>query len=292
VELPASQLATLLAIADHGTFDAAARAQRLTPSAVSQRVRALEGAVGQVLVQRTSPCRPTAAGEVLLRLARQHQLLAAEADRELGTAGAATELTLAVNADSLATWFRDVLARVAGWDGVAVRLHVEDQAFSADLLRRGDALAAITSDPTPVQGCRVTALGSMRYRPAATPAVADRWRKGRGWDWGRMPVVVLNEKDDLQHSYLARRGVDGPGQWHRVPTSADFAEAVHLGLGWGLLPEAQLAPWLDDGSVRLLGRDTVDIPLHWMRWRIDSPLLDRLGAAVTDAATAALRRSR
>ena len=292
MELPAPQLATLLAIAEHGTFEAAARAQRLTPSAVSQRVRALEAAVGQVLVQRTSPCRPTAAGEVLLRLARQHQLLAAEADRELGVAGTATELTLAVNADSLATWFRDVLVQVAEWEGVALRLHVEDQAFSADLLRRGDALAAITSDPSPVQGCRVTALGSMRYRPAATPAVAERWRRGRRWDWGRMPVVVLNEKDDLQHSFLARRGVGDPALWHRVPTSGDFAEAVRLGLGWGLLPEAQLAPWLDDGSVVLLGRDVVDIPLHWMRWRIDSPLLDRLGTAVTASATAALRKLR
>ncbi len=292
MELPASQLATLLAIAEHGTFEAAARAQRLTPSAVSQRVRALEAAVGQVLVQRTSPCRPTSAGEVLLRLARQHQLLAAEADRELGSAGAATELTLAVNADSLATWFRDVLSHVAGWDGVALRLHVEDQAFSADLLRRGDALAAITSDPTPVQGCRVTPLGAMRYRPAATPAVAERWRRGRGSDWQRMPVVVLNEKDDLQHSFLARRGVAEPALWHRVPTSGDFAEAVRLGLGWGLLPEAQLAPWLDDGSVVLLGRDVVDVSLHWMRWRIDSPLLDRLGGAVSVAAAAALRRPR
>ena len=286
------QLAALAAIVEHGTFEAAARAQRLTPSAVSQRVRALEAAVGQVLVQRTSPCRPTAAGEVLLRLARQHQLLAAEADHELGAAGAATDLALAVNADSLATWFRNVVAEVAGWDGVSLRLHVEDQAFSADLLRRGDALAAITSDPTPVQGCRVTALGSMRYRPAATPAVAERWRKGRGWNWARMPVVVLNEKDDLQHSFLARRGVTEPTVWHRVPTSGDFAEAVHLGLGWGLLPEAQLAPWLDDGSVVLLGRDVVDIPLHWMRWRIDSPLLDRLGAAVAAAARTALRRPR
>jgi LysR family transcriptional regulator (chromosome initiation inhibitor) len=107
-----------------------------------------------------------------------------------------------------------------------------------------------------------------------------------------MPVVVLNEKDDLQHTYLARRGVEEPALWHRVPTSGDFAEAVHRGLGWGLLPEAQLAPWLDDGSIVLLGRDVIDVPLHWMRWRIDSPLLDRLGAAVTDAATAALRKPR
>jgi LysR family transcriptional regulator (chromosome initiation inhibitor) len=290
--LPTAQLATLLAIADHGTFEAAARAQQITPSAVSQRVRALETAVGQVLVQRTSPCRPTAAGEVVLRLARQHQLLAAEADRELGHTGLTTELAVAVNADSLSTWFRTVVTEVGSWDGVALRLHVEDQAFSADLLRRGEVLAAITADPTPVQGCRVTPLGSMRYRPAATPQLADLWQKGRGLDWERMPVIVLNEKDDLQHRVLARHGVEAPALWHRVPTAGDFAEAIRLGLGWGLLPESQLDPWLADGSVVMLGRDVVDVPLHWMRWRIDSQVLDRLGEAVTTAARAALRRPR
>lgn len=292
MDLPPSQLGTLLAIAEHGTFEGAARALRLTPSAVSQRVRALESAVGQVVVQRSTPCRPTAAGEVLLRLARQHQLLAAEADAELGRAGTATELAVAVNADSLATWFREVVREAGGWHGVALRLAVEDQAFSADLLRRGEVLAAVTSDPTPVQGCRVTPLGAMRYRPAAAPDVAERWRRGRGHDWEAMPVVVLNEKDDLQHRFLADRGVTAPAVWHRVPTSADFAEAVRLGLGWGMLPESHLDPWVDDGSVVRLGAGALDVPLHWMRWRLASPMLDRLGESVTRAAARSLRRNR
>lgn len=292
MELPFAQLATLLAIAEHGTFEAAARELQLTPSAVSQRVRAMEAAVGQVLVQRSAPCRPTAAGEVLLRLARQHQLLAAEAEAELGRIGAGTELAVAVNADSLATWFRDVLEEVAGWDGVALRLSVEDQAYSADLLRRGEVLGAITSDPTPVQGCRVTALGSMRYRPAATPEFAERWRRGKSYDWAAMPVVVLNEKDDLQHRVLAARGVGEPALSHRVPTSSDFAEAVRRCLGWGMLPEQQLDPWLADGSVVRLGGAHLDVPLHWMRWRLASPLLDRFGETVAAAARHALRRGR
>jgi LysR family transcriptional regulator, chromosome initiation inhibitor len=288
VDLPVGQLATLLAIAEHGTFEAAARALSLTPSAVSQRVRALESAVGQVVVQRTTPCRATAAGEVLLRLARQHRLLGEEARAALGSS-APTGLAVAVNADTLATWFRDVVAEVAGWDGVALRLHVEDQAFSADLLRRGEVLAAVTSDPTPVQGCRVTPLGAMRYRPAAAPAYAERWRRGRGFDWAAMPVVVVNEKDELQHDLLAARGLGAPPVVHRVPTSEDFLEAVRRGLGWGLLPEQQLRPGLADGSLVRLGAERVDVPLHWMRWRLESPLLERLGAAVMTVAARALR---
>jgi LysR family transcriptional regulator, chromosome initiation inhibitor len=145
-------------------------------------------------------------------------------------------------------------------------------------------LAAVTSDPAAVQGCSVEPIGTMRYRPAASPAFAERWRTGRGFDWARMPVVVFNEKDALQHEVLAARGLGPPPVVHRVPTSADFHEAVRLGLGWGLLPRAQLDPDLASGALVLLSRrEHVDVPLHWQRWRLRSPTLDRLTAAVRSA---------
>src|SRR4051794_3752768 len=240
MDLAPSQLAALVAIADHGTFEAAARQLHVTPSAVSQRIRALESEIGQVVVRRPTPCAPTPAGEVLLRLARQTQLLHDEVRDALAHGHRSTvDLPVALNADSLATWFRDVLREVAGWSDVVLRLHVEDQAFSADLLRGGDVLAAVTSEPVAVQGCSVERLGSLRYRPAAAPGLADRWRRGRGHDWASMPVVRFNEKDALQHGVLEAHGVPGPAVVHRVPTSADFHEAVRLGLGWGMIPEPQ-----------------------------------------------------
>lgn len=286
MDIDPSQLATLVAIADHGTFEAAARHLHVTPSAVSQRIRALESRLGRVVVQRTTPCRPTADGEVLLRLARQVQLLHDELDEVLAHGRSTTvDLPVAVNADSLATWFRGVLAAVAGWEDVALRLQVEDQAFSAGLLRSGEVLAAVTSEPSAVQGCSVERLGALRYVPAATAELAARWRRGRGPDWASMPMVVFNEKDALQHDVLAARGVGAPPVVHRVPTSADFAEAVRLGLGWGMIP----APQLGAGLVPLGARLHVDVDLHWQRWRLDSPVLDRLTDAVRRAARAALR---
>jgi len=291
MDLVPAQLAALVAIADHGTFEAAARELHVTPSAVSQRIRALESQVGQVVVQRTTPCRPTAAGQVLLRLARQTRLLHDEVSDALAHEHrSSVELRIAVNADSLATWFRGVVAEVAGWPDVALRLDVEDQAFSAGLLRSGDALAAVTSEPAAVQGCSVERLGTLRYVPAATPAFVERWRHGRGVDWARMPVVVFNEKDTLQHDVLAARGVAATGVAHRVPTSADFLEAVRLGLGWGMIPEPQLRPDVRAGRLEPLpGRLHLDVALHWQRWRLDSPTLDRLTDAVRRAARGALR---
>jgi LysR family transcriptional regulator (chromosome initiation inhibitor) len=287
----AAGVEALVAIADHGTFDAAARALHVTPSAVSQRIRALEREVGQVVVRRGTPCRPTEAGAALVRLGRQVRLLDDEARVAMKDHVGQVAVTVAVNADSLATWFRDVLAEVARREDLVVKLVVEDQAYSAELLRSGEALAAVTSDPHPVQSCSSEHLGFLRYRPAATPEVAERWRSGRGHDWQRMPVVVFNSKDALQHDVLRARGVTEPDAMHLVPTSADFHEAVRLGLGWGMLPEPQLLPDLAAGRlVTLGGRTHDDVHLHWQRWRIDSAALATLTEAVRRSARAHLRR--
>ena len=290
------QLDALVAIADHGSFEAAARQLHVTPSAVSQRIRALEAAAGQVLIGRGTPCRPTPQGEWLVRLGRQTRFLYDEAALALKTA-TTVELHVAVNADLLAAWFRDVLAEVAGWEGTAwagtaIRLRVEDQAYSQDLLRRGDVLAAVTSDPAAVQGCAVDHLGALRYLPAAAPALADRWQRGGSPDWAAMPAVIFNAKDDLQHEQLRRYGVEqGPPVVHQVPSSADFYAAVSLGLGWGMLPEPQASADLAAGRLVRLSPDVIDVPLYWQRWRLDSPKLAALSAAVAAAAARHLRPS-
>ena len=290
MDLNPGQLDALVAIAEHGSFEAAARELHITPSAVSQRIRALEAMAGQVLVSRGAPCRPTPHGERLVRLGRQTRLLYDEASVAL-SAVATVELPVAVNADSLTTWFRDVLATAAEWDGTAIRLQVEDQAYSQRLLRSGDVLAAVTSDPEAVQGCSAEPLGALHYVPAAAAAFAGRWRRGRAPDWAAMPTVVFGAKDDLQRDMLRRHGVPQlPPVVHQVPTSADFLEAVRIGLGWGMLPELQAHAGLASGQLVRLSGDVLDVPLFWQRWRLDSPRLTTLTDAVREAAGRHLRR--
>jgi LysR family transcriptional regulator, chromosome initiation inhibitor len=290
VDLNPGQLDALVAIAEHGSFEAAARELHITPSAVSQRIRALEAMAGQVLVSRGAPCRPTPHGERLVRLGRQTRLLYDEASAALG-AVTTVELPVAVNADSLTTWFRDVLATAAGWDGTAIRLQVEDQAYSQRLLRSGDVLAAVTSDSEAVQGCSVEPLGALHYVPAAAAAFAGRWRRGSAPDWAAMPTVVFGAKDDLQRDMLRGRGMPQlPPVVHQVPTSGDFLEAVRIGLGWGMLPELQARAGLASGELVRLSGDVLDVPLFWQRWRLDSPRLTTLTDAVREAAGRHLRR--
>lgn len=283
------QLEALLSVVDEGTFEGAARRLVLTQSAVSQRIKALEARVGRVLVIRSTPCRPTADGEHLVRLARQVWLLGAETTDQLGVDGASSAISVpvAMNADSLATWCVEVLRAAAAWDDVLLHVHVEDQEHSARLLRSGAVMGAITSDPTAVQGCSTESLGSMRYFPVATPDLLARHRSTRRVRWRELPVVRFNERDDLQERVLQEHGLAGHQEapTHRVPSTEGFAVAVRLGLGWGALPEQQLDGGLEDGAlVRLPGTRPIEVPLHWQRWRLSSPTLDAVTAAVVSAA--------
>jgi LysR family transcriptional regulator, chromosome initiation inhibitor len=281
-------LETLLVAIDEGSFDAAARVLSVTPSAVSQRIKAMEQLAGQVLVQRSAPIRTTAAGETVLRLARQMRLLDAEAARALdGDAGVPT-LSLAVNADSLATWFLDVLVEVRRDAEVVFDLHREDQDRTATLLRNGTVVAAVTAEATPVQGCVAVPLGVDRYRAVASPGFVDRYLDGARSEravLGRLdavPLVDFDRDDDLQQGFLRRvLGHDPRSPRHSVPSSADFARAVELGLGWGLLPDAQALPALADGRlVELTPGRGADVTLWWQHWNLSSPLLERVTDAV------------
>ncbi|MDQ1124674.1 LysR family transcriptional regulator ArgP [Microbacterium trichothecenolyticum] len=278
MSIPLDLARTLAVVVEEGTLEAAARRLHVTPSAVSQRVRALEDQLGRVVLVRSKPVRTTEAGDAVVRLARQLALLEHDALAAIGgEGGVVASVPLAVNADSLGTWFLPPLARVAARRPVVFDLHRDDQDFTAGLLETGTVMAAVTSRQTPVAGCRVRRLGVLRYEAVATTPFVARWfAEGVDADaLSRAPVVDFDRRDDLQTQWLARRGVPaGAPPRHRVPASQDFATAVELGLGWGLLPRFPSASGLAAGSLVRLGDDPLDVPLFWQQWNLTSALLD------------------
>ena len=287
MDLDLAQLRALDATVRGGTLEAAARALHVTPSAISQRLRALEVAAGRILLVRSKPVQVTESGQAVLRLARQVDLLAADVARELGgetSPDRLPTLPIAVNADSMATWVLPALAPLAG--DVAFDLHREDQEHTSALLRAGTVMAAVTADAEPVPGCTSTPLGAMRYRPMASPALARRWFSDGPTPGalGRAPVVVFDRKDDLQHRYLhGRAGGDVAPPMHYVPASADYVAAVTLGLGWGMVPDLQRKGAAAD-LVELDPAGVVDVVLYWQQWKLRAPTLDRVREAVLAAA--------
>jgi LysR family transcriptional regulator, chromosome initiation inhibitor len=282
MRIPFELAETLAAVVDEGTLDAAARRLHVTPSAVSQRIKTLEEQVGRVMLVRAKPARATPAGAAVIRLARQLALLEHDALADLGVDqdGARISIALAVNADSLATWFLEPLARVAARVPVVFDLHRDDQDFTAALLESGTVMAAVTSRAAPVAGCRVVTLGTMRYEAVATPGFVQRWLAGGATPaaLAEAPLVDFDRRDDLQTEWLRAQGADAAPPRHYVPASSDFARAVGLGLGWGLLPRFQSAEGLAAGTLVPLGGAPIDVPLHWQQWNLRSPLLDAVSA--------------
>jgi LysR family transcriptional regulator, chromosome initiation inhibitor len=293
-------LSALVAVVREGSFERAARSLHVTPSAISQRIKLLEERAGCALVVRAQPCRATPAGRSLCSHMDRVRLLEQELQGTLPSLApklaskgiTRVPLPVAVNADSLATWFAPALAAFAAEAPVLMDIAVDDQDHTAEWLRSGAVLAAVTSAARPAAGSNSRPLGSMRYRAAASPAfVARHFGSGVGAaSLARAPSLVFNPKDELQARWVRRlchRHVELPR--HTLPSPQAFVAAALAGMGWGLHPQALIAPWLADGSlVELVPRTPLDVPLHWQQARAASSLLDGLAAQVAAAARAAL----
>lgn len=300
----------LAAVVDEGTVEGGAFVLGITASAASQRIRALESKLGQVLIRRTNPITVTEAGTAVLRYARQVELLESEAlDRLHGIAadvpdGAGgrdrrrepTVLRIGANADSLATWFRPVFAEVAAWDDVVIRIDVVDQGKALPLLTSGEVLGTITSAEASAYGTQVQRLGSMRYVAVAARSLLERHggaviagnsaRVPRAEaDLSTLPMVNFGRDDDLQLNFLAAAGVEGLPPTSVVPSSTEFATAVVAGVGWGMIPIMQLGD-LGDHLVPITASPNVDVPLYWHHWTLASDKLSRLTEALQAAAEA------
>lgn len=285
--LDAGQLAALAAVIEFGSFDAAAARLHVTPSAISQRIKALEQRVGRVLVVRDKPCAATSAGVPLLRLAAQTALLESEALSETG-GGRQNQprIALAINADSMATWFTAVFGLLPN---VLFDIRIEDQDHSTRLLREGKVMGAVSTQRTAVPGCLVHSLGVMRYLPVASESFVKRFFCD-GFTAAAVagaPSLAWNRDDALQDRLVRkafRKDIVRPT--HYVPTAEGFAGAVRAGLGWGMFPEQ-----LVDDSFTRISEQHLDVPLFWQCWRLNSPMV----TAITDAVrstTADLRRRR
>lgn len=289
-------LAALAAVVREGSFERAAGALHVTPSAVSQRIRSLEERVGCALVVRDQPCRATETGRRLCQHVDRVRLL--EQDLQGTLPALAPEgptrvtLPIAVNADSLATWFAPAMAAFAADAPVLVDLAVDDQDHTSEWLRSGAVLAAVTGTGRPAAGCNCRALGTMRYVAVASPAFAARHFAGGvgAGSLARAPSLVFNAKDDLQARWARRhchRDVALPR--HTVPSPQAFVVAALAGMGWGLQPLLLMAQHLQDGSlVELVPDSPLDVPLYWQQARAASALLDGLTRAVLDAGARAL----
>ena len=294
-------LECLAAIVEEGGFERAAQRLSITQSAVSQRLRALEAQVGTVLIVRSRPLKPTPAGQLLLKHTKMLRLLRADLERDLkelapsSLRGAREEerISIAINADSIATWALAALTDLAR-QGLPMEIITDDQDFTHEWLREGQVLGCVTTLGQALRGCKVVALGAMDYVAVATPAFVQE-RLGGGvltaHNFRDIPFVAFNRKDDMQSEFVGKAF----GLRHVtlnqlfVPSCEGQVDAVLAGWGASVLPRLLVQPLLDDGRlVNIAPQLTLPIQLYWHCWNLASEVLDALSAALKQAAAHAL----
>jgi LysR family transcriptional regulator, chromosome initiation inhibitor len=296
-------LECLAAIVEEGGFERAAQRLNITQSAVSQRLRALEAQVGTVLIVRSRPLKPTSAGHLLLKHTRQVRLLRSDLERELrelapsSTRGAREEerISLAVNADSIATWALPALNGLAR-QGLALELITDDQDFTHEWLREGQVLGCITTLKQALRGCKVVPLGAMKYVAVAQAGYARDKLQGAltPHNFRSVPFVSFNRKDDMQAEFVGRAfGLKRVALNQLfVPSSEGQVRAVLAGWGASVVPELLVRGLVAQGElVNIAPAASVPVQLYWHCWNLESAVLDQLTAALTQAAADALTPS-
>ena len=298
--LDARQLEALAAVVEHGSFRAAAQHLHLTLAAVSLRVKGLEDQLGQRLLVRGKQVRATPAGQSLLTHVKQVQLM--EADLLAGLQGSNTRtgqrwqtLGVAINADSVASWFLPGVVPVLQRHRLLLDIVIDDQDHTHDALKSGEVMGCVTTLAEAMRGCVAEPLGVMRYRCVALPAVAAKCLGPQGEVSPHrllsLPAIIFNRKDALQDAFLAQhfglRQANYPR--HYAPAIDAFETAIELGLGWGMVPEHHLARRVGRPElVDVVPEATVDVALYWQHWAREPMSAQRLTNAVKAAAQAQL----
>lgn len=273
----------LALVVQEGGFDKAARIMNITQSAVSQRVKLLEEITGQVLIARTTPPQATLAGRKFLKYYLQIKRLEDDLMDEINETDKKkyTNITLGINADSLAFWFLEAIHPFLLEENALLDIRVDDQGVTHRMLKNGEVMGCISTQEQPMQGCRIDYLGCINYRLMATPEFAARWfPKGISLEGvSRAPALIFDRNDELLHKLLNLTFEEAPPSIpaHYLPSVEKYAEFIALGHAYGSLPDQQSRPLVEANQlVDLSPFCHVSAKLYWHRWSIESELLKNL----------------
>lgn len=279
------QCDAFMAVAETGSFDAAGIKLSLTPSAITLRVQALEKILGKLLIIRGKPCTLTQAGQKIFEYLQHAQRL--EQDLLYNLNGKKKnnyyQICIASNADSLATWVLPLFKDIFIQQNFLLEIKLDDQAHTYHLLENGTVSACISTEKLPMRGCTAQYLGIMRYVIVCDPTFQRKWfsQGVNRQTLQHTPAIIFNHKDQVHFNTLLQMyGLPkGTYPFHLIPSSESFLEAIHLGLGYGLVPELQLKMDLRYSNkkfIQPLPEFYIDVPLYWHYWQQQSEPLQKL----------------
>ncbi|OCQ53211.1 Chromosome initiation inhibitor [Photorhabdus australis subsp. thailandensis] len=265
-------------------FERAAQKLCITQSAVSQRIKQLENLFGQPLLVRTVPPRPTEQGQKLLALWHQVELLEEQWLGDEYGVDTPLLLSLAVNADSLATWLLPALHPVLADLPIRLNIQVEDETRTQEQLRRGEVVGAVSIQPQPLPSCLVDKLGALDYLFVASPEFAARYFPNGVTRSAllKAPAVAFDHLDDMHQAFLQQNFDLSPGSvpCHIVNSSEAFVQLAKQSSTCCMIPHLQIDKELENGELIDLTPGLCQRRmLYWHRFAPESRTMKK----VTDA---------
>ena len=286
----------LYTVLETQSFEAAAKKLYITQSAVSQRIKGLETRYGEPVLIRMLPYSPTKLGEVLIGHFKQICLLEEDLEQQLGTATEVPHISIALNRDSLETWFLDLTQETDIFEQVKLEVIADDQELTLDYLKHGLVSACLSTSGREILGGQVRFLGEMEYVLVASPAFVEKYfSKGKFKEClQKAPAIKFDKNDKLHERYLEKffhiNGKELPYQI--MPSVRGFKQLAVLGYGYGLIPTIDIVHELKTKQLLVLQADKIwKIPLYWHYWAVQSKLYQQLNAKIIQYVTNKLKKS-
>lgn len=253
-----SMLDTLAAVGAERSFEGAAQALGVTQSAVSQKIKLLETRLGAILVIRGRPCKLTPLGTRLCNHLKQVDILEFDLKEALSLGerddanGHSRRFRVAINHDSLISWFPEVISRASKELDIRFEIIPNDQDHTANHLKNGEAIAAVSSESRVMHGFRRMALGNLSYTAVASSEFLETWLSSDCTvkKLSRAPCLVYNQMDmRLRHWCLEAFGDQPVLDAHAIPSFPCYRRACLDGVGWGLFPRTAILDELGAGQL-------------------------------------------
>jgi LysR family transcriptional regulator (chromosome initiation inhibitor) len=275
------------AIVEQKSFDKAAEHLYISQSAVSQRVKQLEKWLAQPVLVREQPPRPTAVGKKLLGLYRRVRLLEQELVPELAAdlGDKPLSVSLATNADSLATWLLPSLFPLLESKRVELDLIVDDEGRTIEKLKNGEVVGAISLEPQSIPGCVADYLGRVDYLCVASPSFIKRYF-GQGVNRETLmkaPAVAYDQHDKMHQKFVNQHFniMRGNILKHTVRSSEAFVKLAVAGVAYCLIPKLQIQDELESGAlIELTPNILLSHQIYWHHWQLESGVLSEVSDAI------------
>ncbi len=279
----------LYTVIETQNFELAAKKLLITQSAISQRIKGLESYYGEPILIRTLPYCATPLGTKLISLFKKIALLEDDFKREVGASTKKPQISIALNRDSLETWFLNLMEQDEIFKKIALEIVSDDQELTLNYLKSGRVSACISTSAKEIQSGKAHFLGYMEYALVATPSFIQVHFANREPKIALQsaPAIQFDINDHLHKRYLEMFfGIkESETPFHIVPSVDGFKKFALLGYGYALIPIIDIKKELQHKQlIEIFPDQRWKMPLYWHHWDVQSSIYRNLNSAIIDYA--------